>query len=76
MIDSHLVFVDGNKDESCQRYYWMPMFVFMVALVTWLILISESVDGVFHYICMGVFLLKCHWIWNSVYMVTILLLVW
>ena len=49
MIDSHLVFVDGNENNSCRKYHWMPMFVFMVALMTCWILVSESVVGVFHY---------------------------
>ena len=74
-MESHLVFIGANEDESCRKYYWMSLFVFMVAMVTCWILVSDSVVGVFHYMCIGVVLLRYHWIWICDCIVTIVLLV-
>ena len=74
-MDSHLMFSSANGDGSCWIYYWMSLFVFMVAIVLCWILVSDSVEGVFHYMCTGVVLLKYHWIWISACTVIIILLI-
>ena len=65
-----------DEVESCRRYYWMSLFIFMVATVACWMLVSYSVEGVFHYICTGLVLLKYNWIWIGVCIEIIILLVW
>ena len=64
------------EDDSCQRYDWVLLFVFMVAMVEFLILVSYFVEGIFLYKCTRVVLLIYHWILISICVLTILLLVW